>query len=239
MRMINPRRVARVIGGVAVSATAAFALAACSANGTTDPNATAAATETPGPATAPTATAPNAGTDPAATNPNYACGVADGWGTREGGRGERSTAPLFNVKVGRHTCYDRVVFPVDGTALAGFDADYVPAGTASASGQAAIQITVGAPVGLVAHAAIHPAEPHWAEVPADGAPAVSATIVAGLPNLDAGPMSGSPVVTEVRYTGPSADGGSTFVIGATAKQPFNVGSFARSGIRFIYVDIAH
>jgi hypothetical protein len=63
-----------------------------------------------------------------------------------------SPAALYLVRAGRHTCYDRVVFDVNGPYEVGFVARYVPVVTSDArgdpvpvAGNAALEVVVRAP----------------------------------------------------------------------------------------------
>jgi hypothetical protein len=59
------------------------------------------------------------------------CGIT--WGSLAKAAGTLSSDPLFNVRAGRHNCYDRVVLDLDGDP-AGYTVRYVSAVHAQGSG---------------------------------------------------------------------------------------------------------
>lgn len=78
-------------------------------------------------------------------------GCANGWGSRTADVATMSSAPVTDVRAGRHSCYDRLVVDLDGAA-AGYHVGYVEEVTADGSGHAvplrggaALQVVVRAP----------------------------------------------------------------------------------------------
>src|SRR5262245_36890168 len=60
------------------------------------------------------------------------CGIT--WGSTPKVAAVQAGPPMFNVRAGRHDCYDRLVVDVRGR-VRGFNVRYVPAVTHIASGQ--------------------------------------------------------------------------------------------------------
>ncbi|HEU5470944.1 MAG TPA: hypothetical protein VFV67_09855 [Actinophytocola sp.] len=95
---------------------------------------------------------PSPSTVPPAPGEPPGCAETAGWGTglREGG--QQTTDALFEVRAGRHGCYDRVVFDIAGATEVGYHIGYVPVVAADGSGEpvpvpgtAALQVVVRAP----------------------------------------------------------------------------------------------
>jgi len=81
---------------------------------------------TPPPTVSSTAVpAPPPGTTAPATRVP-ACAETTGWGTAPRGADAMSRDALYLVRPGRHACFDRVVFDVNGAAETGFAVRYVP-----------------------------------------------------------------------------------------------------------------
>ncbi|HET9143265.1 AMIN-like domain-containing (lipo)protein [Actinophytocola sp.] len=106
------------------------------------------ASPSPGTSTPPPPTGSSA---PSSTVAPADCGQTLAWGTGQKEAPAQSTDALFEVRAGRHDCYDRVVFDIAGPAEAGYFASYVPVVTADGSGQpvpvpgTALQVVVRAP----------------------------------------------------------------------------------------------
>lgn len=87
---------------------------------------------------------------PAATAATPSCTVR--WGSLAKQAPDYTTGPLFNVRVGQHGCYDRIVLDVSGRQAPGYRVAYVPAVKQDGSGAvvpvrggAALQVTLRAP----------------------------------------------------------------------------------------------
>jgi len=194
------------------------------------------ATTAPVPATAPT-TAPAGDQRPPTPGPTPqtggSCSEALGWPT-----GPRTAAPmlaedLYLVRVGRHECYDRVVFDlnsvVPGADVAGYAVAYVDGEvTADASGEpvptagrSALQIVVRAPIwGTSGHQPWRPA----ARIGDDLVPVAE--------------LRGWSTFQQIAFAG-SFEGTTTIAVGLPAELPFRVGSYERDGYTHVYVDVAH
>ncbi|MEU5264652.1 hypothetical protein [Amycolatopsis sp. NPDC021455] len=136
---------------------------------------------------------------------------------------------LYLVRAGRHACFDRVVFDVNGPAAAGFVVRYVPVVTTDPKGDplpvpggAALQIVVRAPA-LGTDGSGHQ--------PGRVLAAVGDTLVS---------TPGWPSLRAVRFAG-SFEGLSTFAAGVRAKLPFRVFTLLgpQDQVRRVVVDIAH
>jgi len=127
-------------------------LSLATACGGTQQSATPNSTTTPPPSTA---MAPPASStrDPSSTAPQpSACASTASWGTGAREAAGSTTDALYLVRTGRHDCYDRVVFDINGPSDVGFSVRYVPEVTADATGTpipvgggAALQVVVRAP----------------------------------------------------------------------------------------------
>jgi hypothetical protein len=166
--------------------------------------------------------------DPAADG--SAC-ATQAWGTgaKDGGAA-LSPAPLYLVRVGQHVCYDRVVFDVNGPAVLGYVARYVPVVQADGSGRpvpvaggAALEIAVRAPILGTDGQGHQPGS----RTPAVGEDFVAPSRVAGWASL-----------RQVTYAG-SFEGQTTAAIGVRTRLPFRVFVTADGGYRHVIVDIAH
>jgi hypothetical protein len=140
-----------------------------------------------------------------------------------------SAAELYKVRAGRHTCYDRLVFDVNGTAPVDASVHYVPVVLSDGAGQpvkvsggAALQVVVRAPY-LGAGSSGH--QP-YRKVPNIGARLVPASTLHGLA-----------VVRDVRFAG-TFEGITTVAVGVTKRLPFRVFVFRDHGVRHVVVDVA-
>jgi hypothetical protein len=230
----------RVTFAAALTATLAVPLAGCARQET--PTAQSIASSRPaaasaGPSAAASAAAPSAA--PAATRavpssappaPAAAGRCATGWGTGAKSTGTRmSAAELYLVRAGRHTCYDRLVFDVNGAAAVDASVRYDrtvlsdPAGRpVPVSGHAALQVIVRAPY-LGAGSSGH--QP-YRKVPSVGARLVPASTLGGLA-----------VVRDVRFAG-TFEGVTTVAVGVSTRLPFRVLVIRDHAGRHVVVDIA-
>ena len=126
--------------------------------------------------------------------------------------------PLVAVRAGRHDCWDRVVFEVDGPA-AGYRVEYVPAVVQDGSG-ATVPVPGGARLQVVLH---HPA------YDATGTSTWSRT-----PDV-----RGYSTLRSVVYAG-SFEGYTSFGVGTRARLPFRVFTLSGpAGHSRIVLDVAH
>jgi hypothetical protein len=143
-----------------------------------------------------------------------------------------STDALYLVRVGRHDCYDRVVFDINGPADVGYVVHYVPAVTADGSGEpvpvdggAALEVIVRAPAQGVDSGGHQPGRP----LAATGEYFYTADQLAGWRSLRA-----------VRFAG-TFEGQSTVAVGVRDKLAFQVFTQldTTGQIRRLVVDVAH
>ena len=179
-----------------------------------------ATTQTPPLTTAPTTTIPCADQQEWTTDPQVAV-----------------TPPLIHelvyARVGRHECYDRIVFDVngivEGPGVVGYDVSYVPEEVTSdprgepipTAGPAALRIVVRAPSEDV-----------------DGHQPWRPRAQVGDDLVPADQMRDWGTFTQVTLAG-SFEGQSTIAVGLSARLPFRVGAFEDDGGSHVYVDVAH
>ena len=166
---------------------------------------------------------------PTTTPATPSCAATAGWGTEPRGSDPMSRDALYLVRAGRHTCFDRVVFDVNGPAEAGYAVRYVEVVTSDPKGDplpvpgaAALEVVVRAPA-LGTDGSGHQ--------PGRMLAATGDTLVT---------TPGWPSLRAVRFAG-SFEGQSTFAAGVRVKLPFRV--FTQVGpqdaVRRVVVDIAH
>lgn len=187
-----------------LSATITLSLAACAQK----------ASPTVSAAAAPVAAQPVAA---AATTAAPYCGIT--WGSLDKTAGDLSTAQLLTVETGRHECWDRVVFELNGSAQ-GYSVRYATEILTEGEGVNMVPYTAGGTY-------------LWVTL---RAPATSYSAVAG-----------QHVATVMRYDtlrdvvfGGSFEGYTQFAVGVRAKLPFRVMLLTGPGTHSrIVVDIAH
>ena len=159
------------------------------------------------------------------------CEDERGWGTgaREGST-TMSPAPVYLVRVGRHDCYDRVVFDLNGDDVVGYVVRYVPVVAADPSGQP-VPVDGGATLQVVIRAPILGTDAQGHQ-PGRTPPAVGADMVAPAA------ISGWAAVTAVKFAG-SFEGQTTFAVGVTERRPFRVLVTSEQHYRHVVVDLAH
>jgi hypothetical protein len=158
-----------------------------------------------------------------------------GWGTSARDDPTMSPEDLYQVRVGRHGSYDRIVFDVNGIVegpdVVGYHVAYVDGEVlADASGEpvptrgpAALEIVVRAPWLGTGGSGHQP----WRQPPTVGDDLVPAAQLRGWATM-----------REVAFAG-SFEGQTTIAVGVSAELPFQVGAFERDGYSHVYVDIAH
>ena len=146
------------------------------------------------------------------------CGIT--WGSLPKAGGSLSTAPVTNVRAGQHSCYDRVVIDISGSAN-GYAARYVAVATAEGSGNP-IALKGGAFIQLTV---LDPA------YPPSGVSTFHSANKANLVNV-----SGWQTLRQIAYGG-SFEGYTTIAIGVRARLPFRV--FVLTGPTRIVLDVAH
>ncbi|WP_112283234.1 AMIN-like domain-containing (lipo)protein [Prauserella muralis] len=194
------------------------------------PSATTATTSPPSSAPSPQPTA----TSPAVTRPPAPaqCPETRNWTTAPDTEAGWSREALYRVRAGRHACFDRVVFDINGPSPVGFDVRYVPVPTADGSGHpipvaggAALQVVVRTPPQgfdeqghqpgrILARTGDHFYTPHQ--------------------------LAGWRTLREVRFGG-FFEGQCSFAVGVRAKLPMRAFTVlaGRDQVRRVVVDIAH
>ncbi|MGW5718542.1 AMIN-like domain-containing (lipo)protein [Amycolatopsis sp. NPDC003865] len=183
-----------------------------------------ATTATPGPAT----TAKPAPAVPTPPPARPSCAETAGWRTDPRGSDTMSRDALYLVRAGRHACFDRVVFDVNGPAEAGYAVQYVPAVTTDPKGDP-LPVPGGAALEVVVRAPALGTDDSGHQ-PGRVLAAIGDTLVS---------TPGWPSLRAVRFAG-SFEGQCTFAVGVRAKLPFRV--FTQTGpdrVRRVVLDIAH
>jgi len=143
-----------------------------------------------------------------------------------------SSAPLYLVRVGRHDCYDRVVFDINAPDAAGYHVQYVSvvredgAGTPRpVAGGAALEVIVHAPA-----------------LGADSQGHQPGAVLArpGQDFFTPAQLAGWRSLRQVRYAG-SFEGQTTIAVGVRTRVPFRVFTLlnARDQIMRVVLDVAH
>jgi hypothetical protein len=141
-----------------------------------------------------------------------------------------SPSALYGTRVGRHACYDRVVFDINGSEPVAFAARYVPVVRADGSGRrvpvaggAALEVIVRAPI-LGADSQGH--QP-WRTAPAVGERLVAPSRLAGWSSLRAVTFAGS------------FEGQTTMAVGVRERLPFRILVTSERDLKHVVLDIAH
>jgi hypothetical protein len=160
------------------------------------------------------------------------------WGTgpQVGATGSRvgstamSPSALYLTRVGRHACYDRVVFDINGPQAVSFVARYVPVVLVDGSGQrvpvpgrAALEVIVRAPI-LGADSQGH--QP-WRKVPPVGQNVIAPSEISGWSSLRA-----------VKFAG-SFEGQTTMAVGVRERLPFRVSVTSERLYQHVVLDVFH
>lgn len=156
------------------------------------------------------------------------------WDTNSETNGRYSTDPLYNVRIGRHGCYDRVTFDVNGSGPVGYDVRYVPELTEDGSGRP-VPVTGNAVLQVIIHA---PAQGSQADESGHQPGKVFAP--SGTYLYGPGGLEDWDSVQSVSSAG-SFEGQTTLGIGVRSQQPFAVSSYPdpnNNRITHITVDIA-
>ena len=179
---------------------------------------------------APTATgsagSPSATADSAGSGVPVCAEIAT-WGTSLQESAPYTGAELYGVRSGRHDCYDRVVFDINGADTVGYDVRYVDSVHADGSGEpvpvaadAALEVIVHAPDFASASSGHQPWRDPWK---------VGQTL------LDPG---GWRALDAVKFAG-SFEGQTTFAVGVEARTPFRVHTLPDNAVTHVVLDIAH
>jgi hypothetical protein len=155
------------------------------------------------------------------------CAEIATWGTSLKESAPYTGAELYGVRSGRHDCYDRVVFDVNGADTVGYHVRYVESVHADGSGEpvpvagdAALEVIVHAPDFASASSGHQPWRDPWK---------VGETLLdpRGWRALDA-----------VKFAG-SFEGQTTFAVGIDARAPFRVHTLPDDAVTHVVLDIAH
>lgn len=186
------------------------------------------------PPTSPSTTAkpPVPGLPPQAPPGPGPCRSTTGWSAELKQAAGSTTDALYLVRAGRHECFDRVVFDINGPTDVGYFAQYVPVVRADGSGApipvagaAALQIVISAP----AQGADESGHQAGKVLARTGDHFYTESQLAGWRTLRA-----------VRFAG-FFEGQCTFAVGVRAELPFRVFTLLdrRDQVRRVVVDIAH
>jgi hypothetical protein len=228
---------------IAVAVTAALAAAACAPAtghpGDTGAGAAPAATSSERTASSATGRDPTPETKPVPGVASYprrpastigSCAAERRWGTEARARSTAMTAAsLYRVRAGRHGCYDRVVFDLNGPEPVGYTARYVPVVTADGSG-APVPVTGGAVLEIVVRAPVHGAD-NQGHQPGVSPPAIGEDLVAPAR------LAGWASLTQVAFAG-SFEGQTTVAVGVRERRPFRVWTSGERHYRHVVLDIA-
>jgi hypothetical protein len=206
-------------------------VAGCGARGTSVTSAPAAPTPSAG-ALSDSATTGASPVTPVDAAKTPACTSAQGWGTGARQRAPYSSAPLYHVRAGRHACYDRVVFDVNGPAAVGYAARYVKVVQADGSGMP-VPVAGSAALEVIIHASAQGTDDQghqpWKVLAKPGQDFYSPAQLAGWRTL-----------RQVRSAG-SFEGQTTIAVGARSRVPFRVFTVpdTRNQLTHVVVDLAH
>lgn len=142
------------------------------------------------------------------------CQETSGWNTADDAAPRIMTqGEVFDVRPGRHECFDQITFDVATTAKVGFVARYVPVATQDGSGF---------------------------EVPVAGGAVIQLSIDAPSPELlvGYGYKADWPALKEIKFAG-SFEGMTTFAIGVASVRPFAVEHHPNGDTMRVVVYIAH
>jgi hypothetical protein len=173
----------------------------------------------------------SAGSPPAATGSAGSgvpvCAEIATWGTGLKESAPYTGAELYGVRSGRHDCYDRVVFDVNGADTVGYHVRYVDRVRADGSGEpvpvagdAVLEVMVHAPDFTSASSGHQPWRDPWQ---------VGETLLdpRGWQALDAVTFAGG------------FEGQTTFAVGVDARVPFRVHTLPDGAVTHVVLDIAH
>jgi len=149
------------------------------------------------------------------------CGIS--WGSLAKAGAPTSTAPIANVRTGRHDCFDRVVFDFDGSTD-GYRVEYVPEFRTDGSGRL-LAVAGGAILQVRLNANVFDQLGHLHYARADGDHVAN--------------VGGYETLRDVFFGG-CFEGATTFGVGVRARLPFRVFPLAGPGSSSrIVLDIAH
>jgi hypothetical protein len=145
------------------------------------------------------------------------------WGSLPKASPSSTEDPLFNVRAGRHACFDRVVFDVNGLYTPGYQVAYVPAVAQDGSGDV-VPVRGGATLRVVIHAPAYTPDYDPLLPPAGSS-------VADVRNFS--------TLRDVVMAG-SFEGQTTVGVGVRARLPFRVFVLPGPGeMNRVVLDVAH
>lgn len=148
------------------------------------------------------------------------CGIT--WGSLPKADGpDYSANVLTNIRTGRHDCFDRMVFDLNGRSAAGYNVQYVNNVYADPSG-ALVPLAGGAKLQIVLKAASYNTQGH---------PTYPGVVGQKLPNVN---LTGYDTFREAKFAG-SFEGYTTVGLGVRAKLPYRVFKLDNR----VVVDVAH
>jgi hypothetical protein len=155
------------------------------------------------------------------------CAEIATWGTSLKESAPYTAAELYGVRSGRHDCYDRVVFDVNGADMVGYHVRYVESVHADGSGES-IPVAGDAALEVIVHA------PDFASA-SSGHQSWRDPWKVGETLLD---PRGWRALDAVKFAG-SFEGQTTFAVGVDARVPFRVHTLPDGALTHIVLDIAH
>ncbi|WP_344065624.1 AMIN-like domain-containing (lipo)protein [Nostocoides vanveenii] len=145
-----------------------------------------------------------------------------GWGSLPKVSATMVAGPLTNLRAGKHTCFDRLVVDVRGSAP-GYRVEYVDQIIQDGSGTI-VPVRGGAKIKITVNAPSYDGNGQIVYQPANPKEAVNVTGYAAL--------------RQVRWLG-SFEGTSEFGVGVRARTPFRVTKLTDAGTSRLIIDIAH
>jgi hypothetical protein len=160
------------------------------------------------------------------------CAETRAWGTGPQTAPVYSTDALYLVRAGKHDCFDRVVFDVNGRADVGYAVHYVPVVAADASGE-----PVPVPGSAALEVVVHAPEQGYDDGGHQPGRILAKT---GDYFYTANQLAGWRSLRAVRFAG-FFEGQCTFAVGVSTTLPFRVSTEidTTNQIRRVILDIAH
>lgn len=147
------------------------------------------------------------------------CGIR--WGSLPKTTADTSNSSLTNVRTGRHACFDRMVFDMNGSA-SGYNVRYVSNVYTDGAGKL-VPLSGGAKLRVIVHAPSYN--------PNNYAVTYKATVGKTLPGVN---LKGYKTFRSAKFAG-SFEGQSTVGLGVRAKLPFRVFKIDNR----VVIDVAH
>lgn len=149
------------------------------------------------------------------------CGIT--WGSLARTNPTTVRGPLVNVRAGRHTCFDRMVVDLRGTARTGFDVRYVSNVSTEGAGTL-VPLRGGAKLRVVVRAPAYDSLGRSTYSPANTRELVDVT--------------GWGTFRQLAWAG-SFEGQSTIGLGVRARLPFRAFTYVDAAGSHLVVDVAH